>query len=78
MISMYALHYMLTLTGREMLNICTVHTQVMGFFNPSTRRHYLGLFLLLVLILLHVSVVRLSSGRNMLLARITQLTTDPS
>jgi hypothetical protein len=41
-----------------------------GGFYPSTQRHYLRLILLLIL--LHVSVVR-----NILLARITQLTTDP-
>jgi hypothetical protein len=48
-----------------------------GVFYPSTQRHYRRLILLLILfILLHVSVVRPSSGRNILLARITQLTTD--
>jgi hypothetical protein len=46
-----------------------------GFFYPSTQRHYHRLILLLIL--LHVSVVRPSSGRNILLTRITQLTTDP-
>jgi hypothetical protein len=43
-------------------------------FIPSTQRHYGRLILLLKL--LHVSVVRPSWGRNVL-ARITQLTTDP-
>jgi hypothetical protein len=33
-------------------------------FNPSTQRHYRRLILLLIL--LHVSVVRPSSGRNIL------------
>jgi hypothetical protein len=49
--------------------------QVMGFFYLSTQRHYRRLVLLLIL--LHVSVLRQSSCRNILLARITQLTTDP-
>jgi hypothetical protein len=43
----------------------------MGVFYPSTQHHYHRLILLLILP--HVSVVRPSSGRNMLLARITQL-----
>jgi hypothetical protein len=52
--------------------------QVMGVFIPSTQHHYRKLILLLtLLVLLHVSVVQPSSGRNILLARITQLTTDP-
>jgi hypothetical protein len=34
-------------------------------------------YLILLLTLLHVSVVRPSSSRNILLARITQLTTGP-
>jgi hypothetical protein len=46
----------------------------MGFFIPSTQRHYRRLILLLIL--LHVSVVRPSSSRIILLAWITQLTTD--
>jgi hypothetical protein len=46
-----------------------------GVFYPSTQRHYPGLILLLMM--LHVSVVRPSSGRNILLASITQLATDP-
>jgi hypothetical protein len=49
--------------------------QVMGGFIPSTQRYYRRLFLLLKL--LHASVVRPSSGRN-IFARITRLTTDPS
>jgi hypothetical protein len=49
----------------------------MRIFYPSTQRYYRRLILLLLLfILLHVSVVRPSSGRNILLARITQLTSD--
>jgi hypothetical protein len=40
--------------------------------------YYRGLILLVILlILLYVSVIRPSSGRNILLARITRLTTDP-
>jgi hypothetical protein len=42
------------------------------FFIPSTKRHYRRLILLLIL--LHVSLVQPSSSRNILLARITQLT----
>jgi hypothetical protein len=41
----------------------------MGVFIPSTQRHYRRLILLLVLV--HVSVVRPSSSRNILLVRIT-------
>jgi hypothetical protein len=41
-----------------------------GGFYPSTQRHYRRLILLLIL--LHVSVVRPYSGRNILLARITE------
>jgi hypothetical protein len=46
----------------------------MGFLYPSTQRHYRRIILLLKL--LHVLIVRPSSDRNILLARITQLTTD--
>jgi hypothetical protein len=46
-----------------------------GFFYPSTQRHYRRLILLLIL--LHISVVRPSSSRNIFLARIAQLTTYP-
>jgi hypothetical protein len=35
------------------------------------------MLLLILLVLLHVSVVRPSSSKNILFARITQLTTDP-
>jgi hypothetical protein len=45
-----------------------------GFFIPSTQRHCRRLILLLIL--LHVSIVQPSSGRNILLTRITLLTTD--
>jgi hypothetical protein len=44
-----------------------------GFFIPSTQRHYRRLIYYYI-ILLHVSVIRPSSSRNILLARITQLT----
>jgi hypothetical protein len=44
---------------------------MMWVFYPSTQRHYRRLILLLIL--LHVSVVQPSSGRNILLARTTQL-----
>jgi hypothetical protein len=46
-----------------------------GNFNPSMQRHYRSLILLLIL--LYVSVVRPSSGRNILSARFTQMTMDP-
>jgi hypothetical protein len=49
--------------------------QVKGLFIPSTQRYYRRIILLLLL--LHVSVVRPSSSSNILLATITQLTTDP-
>jgi hypothetical protein len=45
-----------------------------GFFILSTQRHYRRLILLLIV--LYVSVLRPSSSRNILLARITQVTTD--
>jgi hypothetical protein len=52
-----------------------VEAKVIGsFFCPSTQRHYRRLILLLAL--LHVAVVRPSSSRNILLARITQMTMD--
>jgi hypothetical protein len=44
-----------------------------GFYAPM-QRHYRRLILLLIL--LHVSVVQPSSGRNILLVRFIQLTTD--
>jgi hypothetical protein len=48
-----------------------------GGFYPSTQRHYLRLILILILlILLHVSVVRPSSSKNILISRVTQLTTE--
>jgi hypothetical protein len=48
-----------------LLSPVTVYrAQVMGFFYQSTQRHYRRLILLLIL--LHVSVVRPSSGRNIL------------
>jgi hypothetical protein len=43
----------------EYLSYQLTYLEVMGFFYPSTQRHYRGLILLrLLLILLHVSVVR--------------------
>jgi hypothetical protein len=50
----------------------------MGVFIPSTQRHYRRLILLLnTTYSATCSVVRPSSGRDILLARITPLTTDP-
>jgi hypothetical protein len=61
--------------GRCVLLATATDIQVMRVFIPSTQRHYRRLILLFTL--LRVSVVRQSSSRNILLARITQLTTDP-
>jgi hypothetical protein len=46
-----------------------------GGFYPSTQRHYRRLIYYYI-ILLHVSVVRPSSGKNILIARVTQLTSQ--
>jgi hypothetical protein len=48
-----------------------------GGFYSSTQRHYRRLIYYVYIILLHVSVIRPSSCKNILIARVTQLTTDP-
>jgi hypothetical protein len=65
----------LTLLRATHLSIKLLKSSGDGVFYPSTQRQYRRLILLLIL--LHISVVRPSSGRNILLGRITQLTTDP-
>jgi hypothetical protein len=47
-----------------------------GSFYPSMQHHYCRLIYYYI-ILLHVSVVRPSSGKHILIARVSQLTTDP-
>jgi hypothetical protein len=46
------------------VHIAVVTNQVMEVFYPSTQRHYRRLIYYLYILLLHVSVVRPSSGRK--------------
>jgi hypothetical protein len=66
--------------GQEVQHKCNIkYHQVMGiFFYPSTQRHYCRLILLLILLYCYMfRSYDHHQAENILIARITQLTTDP-